>query len=283
MHRRTLLLTALCSPAPPVIASFSILADMTAVIGGDAVSVTALVGADRDPHEYQPHPAQLIELRNARALVENGLGLEGWMSRMARAAGFKGQRITASAGVTPRTMLDGKSRVTDPHAWQDPRNGVLYARAIAAGLARIAPAADIQSRAAAYIRDIEVTDAWLADIFAAIPASRRKIITSHDAFGYFAVRYGIEMHGIQGISTDAEPTPRDIVRLVEMIRRERIRAVFVETMTSPRFAEVLAREAGAVMGGRVYSDALSPADGPAPSYLAMFRHNATQFAKAMRA
>ena len=283
MHRRTLLLAALCFPAPPVIASFSILADMTAVIGGDAVSVTALVGADRDPHEYQPHPAQLIELRNARALVENGLGLEGWMSRMARAAGFKGERITASAGVTPRTMLDGKSRVTDPHAWQDPRNGVLYARAIAAGLARIAPAADIQSRAAAYIRDIEVTDAWLADIFAAIPASRRKIITSHDAFGYFAVRYGIEMHGIQGISTDAEPTPRDIARLVEMIRRERIRAVFVETMTSSRFAEVLAHEAGAVMGGRVYSDALSPADGPAPSYLAMFRHNATQFAKAMRA
>ena len=283
MHRRTLLLTALCSPAPPVIASFSILADMTAVIGGDAVSVTALVGADRDPHEYQPHPAQLIELRNARALVENGLGLEGWMSRMARAAGFKGQRITASAGVTPRTMLDGKSRVTDPHAWQDPRNGVLYARAIAAGLARIAPAADIQSRAVAYIKDIEATDAWLADIFAAIPASRRKIITSHDAFGYFAARYGIEMHGIQGISTDAEPTPRDIARLVEMIRREQIRAVFVETMTSSRFAEVLAHEAGAVMGGRVYSDALSPADGPAPSYLAMFRHNATQFAKAMRA
>ena len=118
-------------------------------------------------------------------------------------------------------------------------------------------------------------------MFASIPKERRKIITSHDAFGYFAARYDIEIHGVQGISTDSEPTPKDIARLVAQIRRDRIRAVFVENMTNPRYAEVLAREAGAVVGGQVYSDALSPPDGPAPTYLAMFRYNAMQFAKAM--
>jgi len=128
-------------------------------------------------------------------------------------------------------MVEDGSRIVDPHAWQDPRNGVLYARAIADGLARAAPAqaVAIQGRAAAYIAEIEAVDSWITQTLAAIPPARRRIITSHDAFGYYAARYGITMRGVQGINTESEPSARDIARLAAQIRRERIRAVFVET------------------------------------------------------
>ncbi len=300
MYRRRFLQALLLGMAPPwlllgrtvnaaepikVVATMSILADMTRVIGGESVSVTSLVGPDGDPHTYQPRPSDLRTLKAAQALVENGLGLEGWMTRMVAASGFAGRRIVAAARVTPRTMQEGRSHVTDPHAWQDPRNGVLYANAIADGLAAAIPAqaSAIRERAAAYVAEIEATDRWIEATMAAIPVSRRRLITSHDAFGYFAARYGIVMQGVQGIDTDAEPTAKDIAALADQIRRQHIRAVFVENMTDPRLAAVLAREAGASLGGKVYSDALSPPDGPAPTYLAMFRHNVAEFARAMAA
>jgi zinc/manganese transport system substrate-binding protein len=269
----------------PVVATFTILADMAANIGGTAVDVTSLVQPDGDAHTFEPRPADLRRLQSAAAVVENGLGLEGWMNRLVAAAGFKGARIVASAGVKPRTMLEGRTRITDPHAWQDPRNGVLYARAIAAGLTKAMPARaqDISERAATYIARIEAVDRHIAETLGAIPAEQRKIITSHDAFGYFAARYGVEMHGVQGISTESEPSARDIARLVAQIRREHITAVFVENMTDPRLAAMLAREAGATLGPKVYSDALSPPDGPAATYLDMLSYNAAAFAAAMTA
>ncbi|MCW3473427.1 metal ABC transporter solute-binding protein, Zn/Mn family [Limobrevibacterium gyesilva] len=268
-----------------VVATISILADMAATVGGDAVAVTTLVPVDGDPHAYEPRPGDLRTLQSARVLIENGLGLEGWMSRMVKASGFKGVRITAAAAVKSRTMLEGRSRITDPHAWQDPRNGVLYVRAIADGLARAIPAqeAAIRARAADYISQIEATDRWIQQTLAAIPPSRRRIITSHDAFGYFAARYGITMRGVQGIDTEAEPSARDIATLSAQIRSDHIKAVFVENMTDPRLAATLAKEAGAALGPKVYSDALSPPGGPAATYLAMFRHNVTAFAQAMAA
>ncbi len=274
---------ALANTPVAVVATISILADMATVIGGDAVSVVSLVPPDGDPHSYQARPSDLRTLQSARVLIENGLGLEGWMTRMVAASGFHGLRITAAAAVTPRTMQEGRSRARDPHAWQDPRNGVLYARAIADGLARAIPvqATAIAARANAYIAEIEATDRWIEMTLSAIPEPRRRLITSHDAFGYFAARYHVTMRGVQGIDTDAEPTAKDVATLSAQIRREHIRAVFVENMTDPRLAATLAREAGATLGGKVYSDALSPPDGPAPTYLKMFRHNVTLFAQAM--
>ena len=269
----------------PAVATFSILADLTARIGGPAVSVRSLVPVDGDAHEYQPTPDDLRQVKNAAILVENGLGLEGWMTRLPQAAGFHGVRITAAEKVTPRRMIEDGKDVIDPHAWQDPRNGVLYVRTIADGLMRALPdkAAEIAARAAGFIAEIEETDRWIARQYAAIPQEKRRILTSHEAFGYYGTRYGIALLAVQGISTESEPSASDIATLIAQIKHGKIRAVFVENMTDPRLAKTVARDSGAKLGPAVYSDALSPPDGPAGSYLAMLRHNTTQFAAAMAA
>ncbi len=267
----------------PVVATFSILADMTRVIGGDDITVRTLVPVDGDAHAWEPKPADLRAVRAAAVLVQNGLGLEGWMARMPKAADFKGLLVTAARDVEPRLMTEDGKQVTDPHAWQDPRNGVLYVRAIADGLRGALPeaAARMTSRADAYISEIEVTDRFITEALAAIPAAKRIILTSHDAFGYYGARYGITLRAVQGISTEGEPSAKDIATLVAQIKREKIHAVFVENMTDPRLSAAVARESGAVLGPNVYSDALSPSGGPADTYLKMLRHNTQRFAEAM--
>lgn len=294
MLRRSLLIAASLSfvapalaaaPPLPVVASFSILADMVRQIGGDAVSVTSLVPVDGDAHEYQPKPSDLRAIKGAKLVVLNGFGLEGWIDRLVQSAGYAGPVVIATKGITPRRMEEKGAPVTDPHAWQDPRNGTIYARNIADGLAAADPAnaAMFRSRADAYIRDIEQTDAWVVAQIAGVPAARRKILTSHDAFGYFGARYGVEFRGVQGVNTESEPSAKDIATLIKLIRAEKIRAVFVENMTSPKLAQSVARETGAVVGPVVYSDALSKASGPAPTYLGIFRHNVPLFVKGMQA
>jgi zinc/manganese transport system substrate-binding protein len=292
MHRRTLLVAALLAATHrwaqaaerlKLVATFSILADMASVIGGEDVTVTSLVPFDADAHVWEPRPADLRAVGDAGLLIENGLGLEGWMTRLPKAAGFRGQVVTAARDVIAHTVLEGKTPVTDPHAWQDPANGVRYAKTIAAALASAfsAAAPAIEARATAYVAAIEDTDRWIAATIGAVPPSRRRILTSHDAFGYYCARYGIAIRAIQGISTEGEPSARDIATLIGQIRRENIRAIFVENMTSPRMAQAVARETGVTIGAPLYSDSLSPPGGPAPSYLAMLRHNTNLLAAAM--
>jgi zinc/manganese transport system substrate-binding protein len=266
------------------VATISILADMVQQVGGASVEVTSLVGPDGDAHVYQPKPADLRAVMQATVLVENGLGLEGWMQRLTGTGDFKGTRVIAAAAVKPRTLTEDGATATDPHAWQDPRNGVLYVQAIAAGLTKADPdhADGYREAASRYRAAIEATDAWIAQQFASIPLRDRRIITTHDAFGYYGARYGIELLAAEGLSTEAEPSAHALAALVAQIKREKIHAVFLENMTDPRLAQTLARETGAVLGGTVYSDALSPPDGPAATYLAMLRHNTRLFAKAMQ-
>ncbi len=293
MYRRRFLaasgllpLTALASAAPiQAVASFSVLADMVHAVGGDRVAVTSVVPPEGDAHGYQPRPADARAIMAAGLVVLNGLGLDAWMERLIRAGGFEGVLTIVTAGVTPHILPGGHGQAAvDPHAWQDPRNGALYATAIGDGLARADPANAgwYRSAAASYGAAILRLDAWIADQFAAIPPAARRIITTHDAFGYYGARYGIEFLAAQGLSTEAEPSARAIAALVAQIKREKIRAVFIENMTDPRLAEMLARETGAVLGGTVYSDALSWPNGPAPTYLAMLRHNTTLFVASMR-
>lgn len=287
MHRRALLvsLPALLAAAPagplPVVASFSILADIVREVGGAAVSVRALVGPDADVHAFEPRPSDLMALRGAGLVVVNGLGLEGWLERLLPAAGGAAPVVVAASAVTPRRLDDG----VDPHAWQDPRNGMLYARAIAAGLAGVLPAqaGTILARAEDYARRIAETDAWIGQQVASVPPGQRRILTSHEAFSYYGARYGIAFIGVQGIDTEAEPSAAAIAVLLRQIRALGIRAVFVENMTSPRLARMVAADSGAVLGGTVYSDALSPPGRPADTYLRMLRHNTTLFVQAMRA
>jgi zinc/manganese transport system substrate-binding protein len=292
MRRRRLLFTLALAPLAahagvpvPVIASFSILGDLTGQIGGTSIRVATLVGPDADVHVYQPKPADLRALTAAKLLVTNGLRLEGWMDRLTTAVEFKGVTVVAAQKVSPRTMQEqGGPATTDPHAWQDPRNAKLYVAAIVEGLAAADPAnaAAYRQAASRYTARIAETDAWIESRLATVPQDQRRIITTHDAFGYYGARYGVEFLAPEGISTEFEPSAKSIAALVAQIKRENIRAVFIENMTNPRLAQMLARETGAVLGGTVYSDALSPPGGPAATYLDMLHHNTTLFAAAMR-
>jgi zinc/manganese transport system substrate-binding protein len=292
MRRRSVLAGLILAPIAAratgklnVVASFSILGDLARQIGGGAVSVETLVGPNGDVHVYDPKPKDLRTLMSAGLLVRNGLGLEGWMDRLTGAAGYKGKVVVAAEKVTPRTMTeDGGAIATDPHAWQDPRNAILYVQSIADGLAAVDPAnaALYRDRATRYSALIGQADAWIEAKLTAIPANQRRIITTHDAFGYYGARYGVEFLSVEGISTEFEPSAKAIAALVRQIKRERVRAVFIENMTSPRMAQMLARETGAILGGTVYSDALSGPGGPAATYLDMLRHNTLLFAAAMQ-
>jgi zinc/manganese transport system substrate-binding protein len=308
MRRRSLLaLPALLLPdlakaqgAPLVVASFSILGDMVTQIAGSRVQLRTLAGPNIDAHSFSPRPSDAQALRGAALVVRNGLGFDGWMDRMIRAAGYRGAVATATQGITPRQMEGhahdhgGAGRrqnhsvpprqVPDPHAWQDLRFGIAYARTIGAALAAAAPgeADAIQDGAGAYIARLEALDAWVRAQLAAVPEARRKVVTSHDAFGYFGAAYGVAFLAPQGISTEAEPSAAEVARLIRLIRAEGVTAVFLENMGNPATLERLAREAGVTVRGRLYADALSEPTGPAPGYEAMFRHNVGLLVPAMR-
>ncbi|MBT9474218.1 zinc ABC transporter substrate-binding protein [Polaromonas sp.] len=275
-----------------VVASFSILGDLVRVVGGDRVSVTTLVGANEDAHAFTPKPADARAIVKSRLLVINGLGFEPWAQKLAKSAGYQGETVVASTGVKPLVMAKKDAREenghhhdeADPHAWQNPHNVVLYARNIAAALAKVDPAGATayQANAAAYVKALQTLDTWAKAQFAAIPAAKRKVITSHDAFGYFAAQYQIKFLAPQGVSTDAEPSARQVAQLIRQIQREKIRAVFIENMRNPTLLAQLARDAGVTVAPALYVDALSATDGPADSYLKLMRHNVTALALGMQ-
>ena len=290
MHRRILLRWALASAsliavsmplhaAPSdklkVVASITILGDMVQEVGGEHVALTTLVGPDGDAHAFEPTPADARALSGADLVVVNGLGLEGWMDRLIQASGYHGPILVASQGVKPRQMDEDGLTVTDPHAWQDLANGHRYVVNIAAALAKADPpaAADYQAAAKRYLGAIDAMDTLVRTAIAEVPPARRKVVSSHDAFGYFGAAYGVEFAAPQGIGEDAEPSAADMKRLIDQIRREHIKVLFFENALSPRLVEQIARETDAVVGGTLYADALSQPDGPAPTYLDMFRHN----------
>ena len=277
----------------PVVASFSILGDLVRVVGGDRVSVSTLVGPDQDAHAFTPKPADAKAIVQSRLLVINGLGFESWTQKLAKSAGYKGETVVASKGVKPLLMAEEKGHEdkghqhdeADPHAWQNPNNVMLYARNIAAALAKVDPAGATayQANAAAYVKELQTLDAWARAQFAVIAADKRKVITSHDAFGYLTAQYQIRFLAPQGVSTDAEPSAKVVAQLIRQIQREKIRAVFVENMSNPKLLAQLAKDAGVTVGASLYSDALSAAGGPADSYLKLMRHNVTQLTAGMRA
>lgn len=282
-------LPALAQPlAQPlkVVASFSILGDMVRQIGGDAVTVTTLVGPDGDAHVYEPTPADARAVAAADLVVVNGLGFEGWMGRLTKASGYKGPVVVASRGVKPIEggHDHGHDHGEDPHAWQSVGNARVYADNIAAGLAKAAPAmADgLRARQAAYAAELDTLDREIKAALAAVPKADRRIVTSHDAFGYFARTYGVTFLAPVGVSTEAEPSAGDVAKLIRQMKKDKVKAVFVESIADPRMLEQIARETGARIGGRVYSDALSGPDGPAATYTAMMRHNIRQFAEALK-
>jgi len=275
-----------------VIASFSILGDLTKNVGGDRIEMATLVGPNGDVHVYEPTPADAKAIGGADLVVVNGLALEGWMDRLIKTSGYKGPVVVASQGVKLRQMTaeelgQGAKHgplMIDPHAWQDVGNGRLYVQNIAKGLETVdsASASVYRANAEAYTAKLSELDQWVRKELSGIPKEKRRMITTHDAFGYFGAAYGISILSPVGFSTESEASARDIANLINQIRREKITAVFVENITDPRLMEQVAKESGVTLGGTLYSDALSKPDGPAPTYLEMFKNNVTKIAAAMR-
>ncbi|SEL20428.1 zinc/manganese transport system substrate-binding protein [Bosea lupini] len=270
----------------PVVASFSILGDFVREIGGERVTVTTLVGPDGDAHVYSPTPADAKTVAGAKLVVVNGLKFEGWLTRLVKSSGTKATVATATTGITPLKMADDHGHGhggEDPHAWQSVANARLYVGNVRDALIAADPAgkATYEANAAAYQTKLDALEAEIKAAVARIPADRRKAITSHDAFGYFVKAYGIAFIAPQGVSTEAEASAKDVARIIRQIKAEKVPAVFLENITNPRLAEQIARESGAKIGGRLYSDALSAADGPAGTYIAMMKHNISQIEKAL--
>ena len=265
-----------------VVASMSVIADLTRAVGGDRITVTTLVGPDGDTHVYQPRPSDARAVAAADALVINGLGLEGWIARLTD--GARARVIVASDGAHVQAASGTQSHgAVDPHAWLDLANGKIYVANIARGLAAADPAhaAVYWTNEATYARRLDALDARVRAILARVPPARRKAITTHDAFRYFGAAYGITFLAPVGLSTESEPTAAGMARLMRQMKREGITALFVETISDPRLLEQLARDAGAVIGGKLYADALSGPDGPAASYVALFEHDATTLARGL--
>ncbi len=280
------------------VATFSILADLVAQVGGDRVAVTSLVGPDADAHGYSPAPGDARRVAEADLVVVNGLGFEGWIERLIRASGTKAPVVTASNGIATIPASEdhdhdhgqdhghahGDGDHPDPHAWQSVANVKTYVGNIRDALTKIDPdhAADYAARAASYTERLDALEGEIRAGLAAIPEGQRRIITTHDSFGYYAAAYGLRFLAPQGISTNSEAGPKDVARIIRQIRRDKVPAVFVESIADPRLMQQIARESGAKLGARLYSDALSGPDGPASTYLEMMRANLRAFREALR-
>jgi zinc/manganese transport system substrate-binding protein len=268
--------------APPplrVVATFSVLADMVREVGGPAVEVASLVGPNADAHMFAPTPADARRVASADLVVVNGLNYEGWIERLIRASGYKGPVLVASEGITPRRV----GRGIDPHAWQSLAHAKQYVENIRAALVAAAPTrrAEIDTRAAAYLQRITALEQDTLARIGRLPAQQRRVITAHDAFGYFAAAYGVEFVSPRGWSTDSEPSADALARIVRQARAQQVGALLLENISDPRLIERIAREAGVGVGGALYSDALSPPGTAADTYLRMFAHNVRTIVEAL--
>ena len=295
MHRRALLVALMACAATAlrpayasdkvnVVATFSILADFVRNVGGDRVEVTALVGPGADAHVYTPSPSDAKKIAAAKLVVVNGLGVEGWLPRLVKSSGGTATTLVASSGITPLRPGGGHHAEADPHAWQSVANAKIYVANSRDALmtADRDGAATYRSNAEQYLARLDALDREVREAVAQIPPERRKVISSHEAFGYFAAAYGIAFVAPQGVSTESEPSARDLATIIRQIRKENIPAVFLENISDPRLVERIAAETGARIGGTLYSDSLTGEKGDAPTYIDMVRHNIRAVSSALK-
>jgi zinc/manganese transport system substrate-binding protein len=297
LTRRALAAAALAAAffaaAPPrarldVVATFSILGDFVKNVGGDRVAVVRLVGPNGNAHVYAPSPGDAKKVADAKVVFVNGLGFEGWLERLVKASGTKAPIVVASTGIKPRERAgdhghDHDHGRADPHAWQSVANAKIYVANIRDALIAADPAGKDANLAntTVYIAQIDAIEPDVRDVVAKIPADRRHVIASHNAFGYFQDAYGIGFTAPQGVSTEAETSAKDVAAIISQIKKQKAAAVFLENVTDPRLVEQVARETGAKVGGTLYSDALTDDKGDAPTYIDLIRHNLRQLAAAL--
>jgi zinc/manganese transport system substrate-binding protein len=277
----TLIAIALPARAEPlrVVATFSILGDLVRNVGGDRLEVTTLVGPGSDVHAYTPTPLDAKKIAGADLIVVNGFGFEGWLPRLVQSAGSKAKVIAATDGITPLR----RGSAADPHAWQAVDNAEAYVANIRTALSAADPAGSAQYRAntEAYLAKLDALGREVRDAVARIPPARRKVISTHNAFSYFAAAYGIAFIAPLGVSTESEPSARDIANIITQIKQAKIPAVFLENVSDPRLIQRISAETGARVGGTLYSDSLTGEKGEAPTYIDMVRHNIKALTRAL--
>jgi zinc/manganese transport system substrate-binding protein len=298
--------TSLAADKLQTVATFSILGDFVTKVGGDRVDVFTIVGPNGDAHVYEPKPEDAKAVAAANVVFVNGLGFEGWLSRLIEASGYKGTIVKATDGIEPEKMEEGHDHdhaegekkeehaegeaghehhhgEFDPHAWQSAENAQIYVKNIATALcaADTAGCDAYKANADAYLAELAMLDAEIKAAVAKVPNDRRTVITSHDAFGYYSHEYGVKFLAPEGISTESEASAKDVAALIEQIKEDKASALFVENITDPRLIEQISKETGLKIGGELYSDALSEKDGPAATYVDMMRHNTKLLTDAM--
>jgi zinc/manganese transport system substrate-binding protein len=293
-----------------VVASFSIVGDMVANVGGEHVAVTTLVGPDQDSHVFSPKPADARKVAGADLVFINGLGFEGWIERLIKSSGYKGKVVAVSKGIHGLRssgpvqkhggshQAGGQSHThghshgdahghedVDPHAWHSLANARIYVDNIAAALAQADPAnaQSYRQNAKAYGQRLTELEAWARKEFEAVPVKQRRIITSHDAFGYLGREFNLDILTVQGLSTESEASAAEMARLIDLVRTQGAKAIFLENVSDERVVQQIARETGAHIGGTLYSDALSGSQGQAPDYISLYRHNIAQIVTALKA
>jgi zinc/manganese transport system substrate-binding protein len=276
-----LIITALPARTEPlkVVASFSILGDLVRNVGGNSIEVTTLVGPDSDAHVFSPTPADAKRIADAKLIIVNGLGFEGWLPRLVQSSGSKAKIVTATDGIAPLRLGND----ADPHAWQSVGNAKVYVANIRDALSAADPTntARYRTNADAYLAKLDALEREVHDAVAKLPPARRKVISTHNAFGYFAAAYGIAFIAPLGVSTESEPSARDIARIITQVKQAKIPAVFLENVTDPRLMQRISAETGAKVGGTLYSDGLTGEKGDAPTYIDMVRHNIKALTRAL--
>jgi ABC-type Zn uptake system ZnuABC Zn-binding protein ZnuA len=274
------------SGKPRVVATTTVIGDITHNIAGDKIELTTLLKPGVDPHDYEPVPSDLQAISQARIVFANGAGLERWLDKLVQSAETSGKVVNVSDGLTLRTLDEAGVTVSDPHLWFDVNNAIHYAEQIRDGLISIDPnnAAVYQSNAQAYIAQLQDLDKWVVDQVNTLPAANRVLVTNHDTFGYFSQRYGFTILGTIFPTTGAEASPsaQQIAQLVTAIKQAKVKAVFTENTLNPDLAQTIAQEAGVQVIDQLYTDSLGPIGSPASTYIDMLHFDVQTLVNALK-
>lgn len=267
------------------VASFTVLADMVRQVGGEHVHVISMVPPNGDPHEYEPTPDDAKHLKNADLVFNSGLGLESWFAKLAKASGYAGKPVVASDGIKTRKMEEDGKTITDPHAWNSIPNAEVYVQNIVAALSKADPedAAAFKDGGEKYEAKLKDLDAYAHQEVDTVPKADRKVLTTHDALSYFGAAYGVKFISPLGFSTENEPSAAQVANVIKQIKAEHVHTYFFENSNDPRLVKQIADATSAQPGGELYVEALSPPDGPAPTYADMFKYNVDKLVAGMRA
>lgn len=271
----------------PVVATYSVLGEWVERVGGEHLSVTTLVGRDGDAHTYEPTPQDSAALARAALVFENGLGFEVWLDRLFTSSGSRATRCVVTRGIVPREWTNAAGhREQDPHVWHSPALAILMVRVVRDALREADPLhADVYAvRAAAYETELRQLQSFIAQEVRKLPPARRRLVTTHDTFGYFADEYGFVVSSVlgSGSSETTDPNAGELADVVERIRAEGVPAIFAENILNPKLTQQVAREAGVQVIPSLYTDALGPLDSPAESYPGMIRFNVRTIVEALR-